>query len=385
MTIELPASPSLPATAHSDLHSEHGRRRGEHPGRSRNPVVKVRDLAWLQFEKPDLARTEVFARDFGFVVAERTPDELRLRGTFPGTDALVIRRGPVSRFVGPVFQAAAVEDVDRLARHAGTRARPLAGGRPGRIVELRDPSGLPVGVVGGAEVHAELPGQVPLRMNTGLTPGGRFARVNATQRPAREPARVQRLGHVVLETPRFQAALDWYLDTLGLIVSDFLFLPHDRDFGPTMAFLRCDRGGEPADHHTLAMHLGLTAAYVHSAFQVTDLDAIAAGGEYLAERGYRRAWGIGRHIQGSQLFDYWRDPDGLMVEHFADGDVFDASVEPGWAPMSASGLAQWGPPVTRDFLGTSPSRLREALGALRAEDTELTPARLLALMKAMSS
>ena len=44
-----------------------------------------------------------------------------------------------------------------------------------------------------------------------------------------------------------------------------------------------------------------------------------------------------------------------MLEHFADGDLFSCDLEPGWAPMSASGLAQWGPPVTRDFLGTSPS------------------------------
>jgi hypothetical protein len=54
--------------------------------------------------------------------------------------------------------------------------------------------------------------------------------------------------------------------------------------------------------------------------------------------------------------------------------------------MSASGLAQWGPPVTRDFLGTSPSpaKLREVMTALRG-DNELDPARLLGLMKAMSS
>ena len=86
---------------------------------------------------------------------------------------------------------------------------------------------------------------------------------------------------------------------------------------------------------------------MHSAYQVCDLDALAAGGEYLAEHGYFRSWGIGRHIQGSQLFDYWRDPDGFLVEHFSDGDMFDSTLEPGWAPFTASGLAQWGPPVTR--------------------------------------
>ena len=119
--------------------------------------------------------------------------------------------------------------------------------------------------------------------------------------------------------------------------------------------------------------------YLHSAYRVTDLDAIGAGGSSLAERGYQRVWGIGRHVQGSQLFDCWRDPDKLMVEHFADGDMFDSSIECGWAPMSASGLAQWGPPVTRDFLGTSPSpaRVGEIRDALHADDNDLTTSRLL--------
>jgi hypothetical protein len=45
---------------HRSLHSEVGPRRGEHPGRARNPVVKVAGLAWLEFEKPDLARPSGF-------------------------------------------------------------------------------------------------------------------------------------------------------------------------------------------------------------------------------------------------------------------------------------------------------------------------------------
>lgn len=368
--------------AHAELHSERGALRHEHSGRSVNPVIKVTDLAWLEFEKPDLARAEAFAKDFGFQVASRDADTLRLRGTFAGPPCLVIRRGPMSRFVGPTFFAAERDDLTRLASATGAAVRRLDRDEPGEVVALRDPSGFAVRVVYGVPELPELPEQRPLTFNTGAT----ARRFNETQRPPREPSRVQRLGHVVLETNVFRRALDWYLDTLGLITSDFLFLPGHRDRGPTMAFLRCDRGGVPADHHTVAMHLGPSVQYVHSAYQVTDLDAIAAGGEYLTERGYHRTWGIGRHIQGSQLFDYWHDPDRLMVEHFADGDLFDSSVEPGWAPMSASGLAQWGPPVTKEFLGTQPSPklLREVFHALR-DDNELDPGRLLGLMKAMNS
>ncbi|KUJ35982.1 glyoxalase/bleomycin resistance protein/dioxygenase superfamily protein [Streptomyces sp. 3212.3] len=377
-----PVNRAAPRTPHQDLHSEQGALRGEHPGRARNPVIKVADLAWLEFEKPDLDRAEVFARDFGFAIAARTERELWLRGTLAGSPCMVIRRGRASRFIGPAFRAAERGDLDRLARATGDTVRDLDVPGGGQSVALLDPSGFPVRVVHCAQQLPALSEQQRLILNVGTE----HRRTNATQRPPREPSRIQRLGHVVLETRVFMRTLNWYLDILGLIVSDFLFLDGQRGRGPTMAFIRCDQGSRAVDHHTLAMHLGPGTGYVHSAYQVTDLDAIAAGGEYLAERGYQRSWGIGRHIQGSQLFDYWRDPDRFMLEHFADGDLFSCDLEPGWAPMSASGLAQWGPPVTRDFLGTNPSpaKLREVMSALRG-DNELDPARLLGLMKAMNS
>ncbi|MDX3262084.1 VOC family protein [Streptomyces sp. MI02-2A] len=377
-----PVNRAAPRTPHQDLHSEQGALRGEHPGRARNPVIKVADLAWLEFEKPDLDRAEVFARDFGFAIAARTERELWLRGTLAGSPCMVIRRGRASRFIGPAFRAAERGDLDRLARATGDTVRDLDVPGGGQSVALLDPSGFPVRVVHCAQQLPALSEQQRLMLNVGTE----HRRTNATQRPPREPSRIQRLGHVVLETRVFMRTLNWYLDILGLIVSDFLFLDGQRGRGPTMAFIRCDQGSRAVDHHTLAMHLGPGTGYVHSAYQVTDLDAIAAGGEYLAERGYQRSWGIGRHIQGSQLFDYWRDPDRFMLEHFADGDLFSCDLEPGWAPMSASGLAQWGPPVTRDFLGTNPSpaKLREVMSALRG-DNELDPARLLGLMKAMNS
>lgn len=365
---------------HGNLHSDQGALRGEHPGRTSNPVIKVVDLAWLEFVKPDLERAERFARDFGFTVTASTSTELRLRGALAGTDCLVIRKGSPSRFVGPVFQAASGDDLDRLASATDARVTALESG--GRCLTTATPSGLKVRVVHGAPDHGGLRLQQPLTFNS----GGLITRINETQRPPREPAKVERLGHVVLSTTVFLRDLDWFLEHLGLIVSDFLYLDGQRDRGPTMAFIRCDRGAEPADHHTLAMYLGPATGYVHSAYQVADLDALAAGGEYLKERGYRRSWGIGRHIQGSQIFDYWRDPERFLLEHFTDGDRFDSTLEPGWAPMSASGLAQWGPPPTADFLGNRPSAalLRDALSVLRAEN-EVDLSRLLALAKAMSS
>ena len=101
---------------HAGLHSEQGALAGEHPGRAVNPVVKVHDLAWLEFEKPDLERAELFARAFGFETVLRTPKELQLRGTDAGAPCVLVREGPRSRFVGPAFRAA-------QSRRAGNRTR----------------------------------------------------------------------------------------------------------------------------------------------------------------------------------------------------------------------------------------------------------------------
>ena len=371
--------------AHKDLHSDQGALREEHPGRSRNPLIKVRDLAWLEFQKPDLVRAEAFARAFGFTTVVHTADELQLRGTDAGSPSVLVRRGPHSRFVGTAFAAEDRADVERLAGATGTSIRTLPEAIGGVAVELTDPSGLPVRVVAGTHQLAELPATPPHTYNF----GHELRRTNATQRPPREPARVQRLGHVVLQSTKYIQTLNWYLDHFGLIVSDFMYYAGQRDRGPVMSFIRCDRGSTPSDHHTLAMALGPSNRYVHSAYQVCDLDAIAAGGEYLRGKGYHRSWGIGRHIQGSQIFDYWRDPDGFLVEHFSDGDMFDNTLAPGWAPFSASGLAQWGPPATKDFLGITPSReavreLRSMVTAIRG-DNEFDITRLRGLLKVARS
>ena len=347
--------------AHNELHSERGSLPGEHPGRCRNPLIKVTGLAWLEFDKPDLERAETFAHAFGFQTAAKDGTELQLRGVDAGSPCVMIRRGPRSRFRGVAFRAGDEADVLRLAAKTGAPALPLPQALGGLAVNLVDPNGTPVKVVSGVHALPALPGQQPHLFNV----GHEISRVNATQRPPREPARVQRLGHVVLQSTTYIQTLNWYLDHFGLIVSDFQYYAGQRERGPTMSFIRCDQGSTPSDHHTLA-----------------------AGGEYLRDRGYVRSWGIGRHIQGSQIFDYWRDPDGFLVEHYADGDVFDDTLDTGWAPFTASGLAQWGPPVTKDFLEIDPKYAREQLGAIATAlrgNNEFGVKRLMGMLKVARS
>ena len=111
--------------AHNGLHSAQGALAGEHPGRSRNPLIKVTDLAWLEFDKPDLARAEAFAHAFGFGTVLRTDTELHLRGSDPDAPCVLIRRGPHTRFRGMAFAAADDADLVRLADKTGSRVTAL--------------------------------------------------------------------------------------------------------------------------------------------------------------------------------------------------------------------------------------------------------------------
>ena len=163
-----------------------GGRRGARrtPRTGPNPVIKARGLAWLEFDKQDLGRAEVFARDFGLQVHGRTDDTLFLRGARPDT--------PCDRAQGSGVSLPR----HRIPGRRGFRPRPPslgdghqrrgpASGRRRTAVRLVDPTGIEVSVVHGAQTVAPSPLQQPLTWNiAGATP-----RVNATQRPPRAPAR----------------------------------------------------------------------------------------------------------------------------------------------------------------------------------------------------
>ena len=67
------------------------------------------------------------------------------------------------------------------------------------------------------------------------------------------------------------------------------------------------------------------------------------GHDHLKRSGYTPAWGIGRHILGSQIFDYWKDPWGHEMEHWTDGDLFTAADGSNKATLQDLLSAQWGP------------------------------------------
>jgi len=152
---------------------------------------------------------------------------------------------------------------------------------------------------------------------------GDHHRIGATSRVKRGPSHVQRLGHLVLGVTDFRASEAWYKERFGFLTSDEIQPAPGVAIG---AFMRCDRGETPCDHHTLFLfQQPATPAFMHAAFEVCDLDDLMAGHDHLKQAGYRPLWGVGRHFLGSQIFDYWLDPWGHEIEHWTDGDQLRAS------------------------------------------------------------
>ena len=345
--------------------------------RSSSPVVKANALLFAQFERPDLKRAEDYLLDFGLLPVARTEKQLFMRGTGPHPYIYRVTLGPTARFLGLGLSVPEPEDLERLSRVFGARIEPADGPGGGSVVRLRDPEGIAVDVLHGFEPSALLPVRPPIPHNA----PNRIVRINDTQRPKLEPPQVTKLGHLVLEAVDFPTSVRWYIDTFGFIPSDVMCLP---DGTPVGAFMRLDRGKEPTDHHTLFVAMGLEPKVDHVAFEVVDLDAVEIGQQVMRAGRYRHAWGVGRHLLGSQIFDYWRDPWGQKHEHYADGDLFDAAQPAGYHLMNREGLYQWGPDLPDDFVDArlTPGRLWRVLKLALKDKAHLR--RMMALKESLS-
>ena len=306
-------------------------------------MIKVTDLAYVRLRAPDLDRAEAFLTDFGMVRSARTATALYMRGTDPQHHVHITELGEPA-FVGVGMHAASAADLDILARADGASAVEAIdepGG--GRRVRLTDPNGIAIEVVHG--MAAVPPLVVPARR---VNVGSDRRRLGEPQAVERGPAHVKRLGHFVLLVTDFRETEKFYHSHFGFVNSDEIYLGDRQQV--VAAFMRCDRGAEYVDHHTfLAVGAGMVDLN-HVSFEVQDLDDVMTGHEHLASRGHEHRWGVGRHVLGSQIYDYWRDPWGRIHEFWTDGDLFNDRNPIGAVAAEMEGPAShWGPPAPGPF------------------------------------
>jgi hypothetical protein len=122
--------------------------------------------------------------------------------------------------------------------------------------------------------------------------------------------------------------------------------------------MRCDRGEEWTDHHSVFLVGTGAPGHNHSAFETANIDDTFLGHFHLARNAeYRHEWGIGRHILGGQVFDYWTDPFGFTVEHWSDGDQLNGASGSNFNVSIRELMdTQWGPTVVGSRLGGKSKR-----------------------------
>lgn len=216
------------------------------------------------------------------------------------------------------------------------------------MVTLTDPAGHKVHLIHGQKEKKEEPlGLKKLVVNY----EDEKPRVGKFQRLEPGPAPVYRWGHYGVTYPAhigYEKMFKWYTEIIGLAPSDFVH----RDGKPITCFFHIDRHKDFSDHHSFffkPVKPNQEPNVAHSAFEVHDFDVQQLGHNHLESMGYKLCWGVGRHVLGSQVFDYWFDTSGFVLEHYADGDLVNRDTPVATVQAGPQALSIWGPPVPDDF------------------------------------
>ena len=150
----------------------------------------------------------------------------------------------------------------------------------------------------------------------------------------------RRLSHVLVFTTDVDRAVDFYGGNLGLRLSD-------RSPG-IVAFMHGIHG---SDHHMLAFVQSSAPGMHHISWDVGNINDIGLGAMTMADKGYTKGWGLGRHVLGSNFFHYVQDPWGSFCEYSSDIDYIPK--ENAWHAGDhdpEDSFYMWGPNVPDDFV-----------------------------------
>ncbi len=309
-------------------------------------VIKVRDIAYGRLRAPDLDVMEEFLTEFGMVRSERTNDALYMRGSDPDSHIHITEKGDPG-FIGFAYNATSEDDLERLSQAPGASGiENIDEPGGGKRVRLTEPNGYQVEVIHGQALLDPIPVRYQ-KLNSG--PEGEN-RAGELMRIHTGPARVKRIGHGVLGSPKVMETVSWFRETLGFVRSDDVYAgPEENIIG---SFNRCDQGDDYVDHHVFFCMTNEKAGLNHLSFEVHDVDDVFTGHEHLKKLDkYEHMWGLGRHLLGSQVYDYWADPWGRVHEHWADSDRLNLANGGELMSVEDGLISQWGEGPPEKFIG----------------------------------
>lgn len=137
------------------------------------------------------------------------------------------------------------------------------------------------------------------------------------------------LGHIVLQTPRFDAMEHFYGVTLGFKLSDYM------DEGPIRAkFMHMN-----PRHHSLAIIKADAARLHHVMVEYVHLDDVGRLYDRALAETDRVVVTLGRHSNDHMLSFYSKTPSGFLIETGWAGRLIDDAT---WKPEALYGPSIWG-------------------------------------------
>ncbi len=298
-------------------------------------VVAVHSLDRFAFSVPDLAVAHSFYAEFGLDV-RRDGQRLDLYTVgHPHCWASIFEAGAAKRLQYVrygIFAEDVAEFTARIDRLGLAIAPHPLGDAQG--IWLRDPDGISTQLVVGPKVSPSAKSEPNLPVPV---PAGQGAAPSRSQVARVHP---RKLSHILRFSPDVPRITAFCADVLGLRLSD-----RSLDI---IAFVHTPHG---SDHHLVAFAKSQAPGLHHSSWDVGSIDDVGAGAEHMREAGWGKGWGVGRHVLGSNYFNYVQDPWGSFCEYSFGIDYVPADFDwPAADHPPADSLYVWGPPVPDDFI-----------------------------------
>lgn len=291
---------------------------------------------------PNLAESSAYYRDFGLA-----PSGPGAFSTADGGEQLYLEHSPRRRLIAVGIGIDDPDDLSRIQSQLSAHDFDSTLTADGHLIAIEPTTGVKADV------------SITPRMKQATTeppesngPGRDRRLQERADGVVREgPVRPRKLGHVVIGSPDVEVIRRFFIDGLGLKVSD--------EIDNRAAFLRCS-----TDHHNIMVQQAPVAFLHHTSWQVDDVDEIGRGATTMLEQDpSRHVWGLGRHLVGSNYFWYLKDPAGNFSEYYSDLDVI--SEDQLWKPEvwhGSSAYYAWGPDTPPSFI--HPDDLTELMAGL---------------------
>ena len=253
-------------------------------------AVRVTSLRSVELGVTDLIQSTAFySRIWGLEAVVADGDTVHLRGNSTEHHAVTLRQRPTASLLGVHFAVMNREAADALQARAKSQGAAVSA-----------PAELPKSAGGGYGFQLRSPEGHVFNISADVA---RHDNVNL------DSSVPNKLTHVVLNSAKIDQQTSFFVDTLGFKLSDKTDMMH---------FVRCS-----ADHHSIAMARGKGPSLNHCAFEMAGIDGLMRGAGRMKKHGFAVEWGIGRHGPGDNVFGYFVEPNGFVVEYTAEVQQID--------------------------------------------------------------